>query len=31
MKGPNELSFCEADSIQPVLGVRGMGKGPSKL
>ncbi|PPQ83271.1 hypothetical protein CVT25_004010 [Psilocybe cyanescens] len=26
--GPNELSFCDVDAIQPILGADGMGKGP---
>ncbi|KAK1226653.1 hypothetical protein PQX77_010365 [Marasmius sp. AFHP31] len=26
--GPNELSICDVDAIQPVLGNNGMGKGP---
>ncbi|KAL0580842.1 hypothetical protein V5O48_001133, partial [Marasmius crinis-equi] len=27
--GPNELSFCDVEAIQPILGTDGMGKGPT--
>ncbi len=27
--GPNELSFCDVNAIQPIMGTEGMPKGPS--
>lgn len=28
--GPNELSICEVNTVQSILGVDGLAKGPSK-